>query len=140
MVPISRQASLPQTWKIERHARSSACGIRGASVLLCGFDYRKCESGAERTAEGRVFGTTVVFPGSDLNALTRLKHRKNRPAIYTGARPASAVNSIISRVQCINLHILSQRKSKDCLNGRRFLDEPKSEVICAETPENQIFS
>ena len=93
----------------------------------------------ERTAEGGVCGTPVVFPGSDLNALTRLKHRKNRPAIYTGARPASAVNSIISRVQYINLHILSQKKSKDCLNERRFLDEPESEVTFAETPENYIL-
>jgi hypothetical protein len=51
----------------------------------------------------------------------------------------SRVNSVISRVQCIDLYILSRNKSKDWLNGRRLLDEPESEVSFAKTPENHIL-
>src|ERR1700738_965106 len=46
---------------------------------------------------------------------------------------------VINRAQCIDLHILCLSNSKDCLNGRRFFDEPESESTCAETPENYVL-
>ena len=75
-----------------------------------------------------------------ISAQTALLCRKRAIAQFTGYRQVrSPRKDVITRVQYIDLHILSLSKSKDCLNGRRFFDEPESEVTYAETPKNNIL-